>query len=76
MSTMIQIRNVPESLHRELKARAARDGMTLSDFLLREARRAVERPTWEEMKRRLAQRTRTRPRPEPTAGIRAERNGR
>jgi antitoxin FitA len=36
MSRMIQIRNVPEELHRELKSRAARAGMTLTDYLLRE----------------------------------------
>ena len=42
--TMIQIRNVPDTLHRELKARAARAGMTLSDYLLDVVRRSVERP--------------------------------
>ena len=30
---MIQIRNVPDDIHRELKVRAARSGMSLSDFL-------------------------------------------
>jgi antitoxin FitA len=49
----IQIRNVPESLHRKLKARAAELGMTLSEYLLREAERAVERPTIEELTRRI-----------------------
>ncbi len=38
MSKMIQIRNVPDELHGELKARAARAGQTLSDFLLAELR--------------------------------------
>ena len=54
--TMIQIRNVPEGLHREFKARAARAGMTLSDYLLNEMRQAAERPTLEEMRVRLANR--------------------
>lgn len=45
MPTMIQIRNVPDELHRELKARAARSGMTLSDFLLAELRMLAVRPT-------------------------------
>ena len=36
MSKMIQIRNVPDDLHRALKVRAAREGMTLSAYLLRE----------------------------------------
>ena len=54
--TMIQIRNVPEGLHREFKARAARAGMSLSDYLLDELRRAAERPSVEEMRARLASR--------------------
>ncbi len=53
MSKMIQLRNVPDELHRKLKARAANAGMTLSDFLIREARLVAERPTLEEMRRRL-----------------------
>lgn len=54
MSKMIQIRNVPDPLHRELKSRAAKAGMSLSDYLLDEIRRIAERPTPEEMRRRLA----------------------
>lgn len=46
--SMIQIRNVPEALHRELKARAARSGMSLSDFLLEELRALSTRPTMQE----------------------------
>lgn len=53
---MIQIRHVPEDLHRTLKARAANAGMPLSDYLLREIRRVAEQPTieelWERIKRR------------------------
>ena len=52
--TMVQIRNMPDSLHRELKSRAALAGMSLSDYLLDELRRAAERPTIAEMKARLA----------------------
>ena len=48
MSSMIQIRNVPEGLHRDLKARAARSGMTLSDYLLAELRALAVRPTMRE----------------------------
>lgn len=54
MDRMIQIRNVPDALHRELKARAALAGMTLSDFLLKEIRQVVARPTVAELKQRLA----------------------
>jgi plasmid stability protein len=48
MASMIQIRNVPDELHRELKARAARAGMTLSDYLLDELRALAVRPTMQE----------------------------
>jgi antitoxin FitA len=56
MSVMIQIRNVPEDLHRRLKARAAMAGMSLSDYLLKEIGAVAERPTMEEMRARLARR--------------------
>jgi plasmid stability protein len=48
MSSMIQIRNVPDELHRELKARAALAGQTLSDYLLAELRALAVRPTMRE----------------------------
>jgi plasmid stability protein len=47
MSTMIQIRNVPDALHRRLKSRAALAGMSLSDYLLQQIREVAERPTIE-----------------------------
>ena len=53
---MIQIRHVPEELHRTLKARAAMAGMSLSDYLLAELRRVAERPTRSELLARLASR--------------------
>lgn len=48
MTKMIQIRNVPDDLHLMLKARAAREGMTLSDYLLSEIERVARRPTMRE----------------------------
>lgn len=54
MSKMIQIRDVPESLHRTLKARAAAAGMSLSDYLKMILERSAAHLTSEEMKRRLA----------------------
>lgn len=48
MASIIQIRNVPDDLHRDLKARAARSGMTLSDFLVQELRSLSVRPTMQE----------------------------
>jgi plasmid stability protein len=53
MTKMIQLRNVPDELHRKLKSRAADAGMTLSDFILRETKLLADRPTNEEMLRRL-----------------------
>ena len=55
MSKMIQIRNVPDDLHRTLKVRAAQAGMTLSDYLLAEVEQVATRPTLAEMSDRLAQ---------------------
>ena len=57
MPVMVQIRNMPDELHRRLKSRAALAGMSLSDYLLDEVRRAAERPTIAEVRARLAQRS-------------------
>jgi plasmid stability protein len=56
MSHMIQIRNVPEGLHRSLKARAATSGMSLSDYLLMEIKEIAERPTLHELRERVLKR--------------------
>ena len=53
---MIQIRNVPDNLHRKLKARAAEAGMSLSDYLLRMAERDAERLTTAEFLDRVRSR--------------------
>jgi len=76
MSMMIQIRNVPDDLHGRLKARAAIEGVSLSDLLLAEARRLAERPTPDEMRRRLAAREPARPRESAAAAVRREREAR
>jgi hypothetical protein len=47
-SKMIQIRHVPEDVHARLKARAAKAGMSLSDYLLREITFLANRMTWDE----------------------------
>jgi len=52
MSKMIQLRNVPDALHRGLKARAALAGMSLSDYLLAEIKEIAERPTLAEFRER------------------------
>ena len=76
MSRMIQLRNVPDDLHQVLKARAAMAGMTLSDYLIAEGRRAAERPTPREMRERLLSRAAVTPTISPAAVIRAERDSR
>jgi len=54
MGKMVQIRNMPDAIHRKVKSRAAQEGMSLSDYLLREIRKSAERPTMEELVERLA----------------------
>jgi antitoxin FitA len=76
MAAMVQIRNVPDDVHRELKARAALEGLSLSDYLLREVRYLLERPTLENLRKRLAERKPVQPRPAPAVAVRAERKGR
>jgi antitoxin FitA len=74
MVSMIQIRNVPEALHRHLKSRAALAGMSLSDYLLSEIRQVAERPTIDELRARLRSRTETALSVRPSEAIRAERD--
>ena len=76
MATMIQIRNVPDALHRRLKARAALAGMSLSDYLLGEIREVAERPTLDELRERLARRSVVAPSIAPAQAVRAERDRR
>jgi len=56
MSKMIQLRNVPDALHRHLKARAAMAGMSLSDYLISEIKEVAEKPTLSEFRERLSRR--------------------
>ncbi|MGH9356139.1 MAG: hypothetical protein ACRD10_08415 [Terriglobia bacterium] len=73
MPKMIQIRHVPEPLHRKLKARAATEGIPLSDYLLREIQRAAERPTVEELRQRLRSRSPALLSLSPAEAVRSER---
>jgi plasmid stability protein len=68
MPKMIQIRNVPDGVHKKLKLLAVEEGMTLSDLLAREARQLAERPTLAQMCARLLRRKRVTP-PEPAATL-------
>jgi hypothetical protein len=76
MPTMIQIRNVPDPLHRRLKSLAALAGTSLSEYLLNEIREVAGRPTREELRARLHSRPRTKLTVAPARAVRAERDGR
>ena len=76
MATMIQIRNVPDELHRRLKSRAALAGMSLSDYLLGEIREVAARPTVEDLRNRLERRSAVTPSVAPADAVRAERDRR
>jgi antitoxin FitA len=76
MSKMIQIRHVPDRIHRTLKARAASAGLSLSEYLLKEIERIAELPTLDEWFRRVEQRTPVKLRGSVAAIIRAGRRGR
>jgi len=76
MSRMIQIRNVPEALHRALKARAAMAGMSLSDYLLAEIREIAARPTLGELRQRVERRQPVSLPVSASAVLRAERDSR
>ena len=73
---MIQIRNVPDALHRKLKSRAALAGMSLSDYLLQQIREVAERPTIEEMRARLERRSAVTLSVDTADAVRAERDSR
>jgi len=76
MSKLIQVRNVPDALHRKLKLRAALLGLSLSDYIVQELKLAAQRLTFDEFLERLATRSRV-PTSESAAGaVRAERGGR
>ena len=76
MPVMIQIRNMPEALHRRLKARAALVGKSLSDYLLGEIREVADRPTIEELRARLQRRSGFTPSIPAAEAVRAERDRR
>lgn len=73
---MIQLRNVPDALHRTLKARAALAGMSLSDYLLSEIKEIAEKPTLRELQDRLHQRKPVSAEIDTAALVREEREAR
>jgi plasmid stability protein len=73
---MVQIRNVPADLHRRLKIRAATEGMSMSDYVLREIRKSLDRPTRQEVLERLQAQPVRKLRQKPADVIRSERASR
>ena len=76
MARMIQIRNVPEALHRRLQAKAAIADMSLSDFLREELVRTADQLSDGELRTRLAMLPRRRVRERVAAAVRQERSAR
>ena len=74
MATMIQIRNVPDELHRKLKSRAALAGQSLSDYLLGEIREVAARATLDELRDRLSRLPPVKTASNPVAIIRESRD--
>lgn len=76
MSKLIQIRHVPDQLHRKLKARAAEQGVSLSDYVLAELRRVAERISPSELAERARVIVRDDFTPSPAEILRDERERR
>jgi hypothetical protein len=76
MSKMIQLRHVPDALHRRLTTRAAMAGMTLSDYLKQELEGLASQLTPTELSARLSSLSRTVLTEQPADAIRAERDAR
>ncbi len=76
MSSMIQIRNVPQEIHRQLKVSAALSGMSMSEYILQELKKFLKRPTREELLERLAKLPEVKLHPSPAEVIRAARDRR
>jgi len=76
MLTMIQIRHVPSDVHHQLKARAAIAGQSLSDYVLDELRRSLERPTRQELLKLVAHTAPTKLPESAARAVRRERDSR
>ncbi|WP_420611291.1 FitA-like ribbon-helix-helix domain-containing protein [Candidatus Poriferisodalis sp.] len=74
--TSLQIRDMPDELHRRLKARAALEGQSMSEYVLRELRRSLDIPTRQEMMERIAALDRIAVTESPADAVRAIRDAR
>jgi plasmid stability protein len=76
MNKMVQIRNLPEKTHRKLKARAASEGMTITDYVTRLITRDLEKPSIRELFNRLQNTPKVTLDPSPEVLIREDRDSR
>lgn len=76
MSKMIQIRNVPDSLHRKLRSRAALAGKTLSDYLRIELERIAGQMSYAELGERIEAMAPLSVKESPAKAVRRERDRR
>jgi plasmid stability protein len=76
MAKMIQLRHVPDGVHRKLKARAAMKGMSLSDYLVREVNQIAEQPTLDEVLEEISKLSSVKLREPAAVTIRKMRDGR
>lgn len=74
MGVLIQIRDVRDDVHRTLKARAAREGVSLSEYLRAELERVAASPTPDELLERLQSRRPARRTETTAAALRAVRD--
>jgi len=73
---MIQIRNVPDDLHRTVKVRAAAEGLSMSEYLLRQIELSATRPTMQEILERAKRAGSVDPPEDSATSVRAERDAR
>lgn len=71
MAHTLQIRSLPEALHRALKVRAAQEGVSMSDWVTARIREALDRPPRDELLARIQRRSPVDV--DPTALLRQER---
>ncbi|NKC15134.1 MAG: toxin-antitoxin system HicB family antitoxin [Gammaproteobacteria bacterium] len=76
MSTLLQVRNIPEELHRRLKARAALEGLSMAQFVIREIERALQRPTRQMVLEAIERQPATMLDEAPAEAVRQERDSR
>jgi plasmid stability protein len=76
MGTLVQIRDVPDEVHRTLKARAAQEGVSLSEYLRSELERVAGSPTPAELLARLQKRKAVMPTESAATALRAVRDER